>query len=591
MRRRMCLLVLACVAVGFTSRSVAQLGVNVNVGVNFSAGLEIQSVNDFYQPLEPYGEWVTVPNYGRCWRPVAVDQGWRPYTNGHWEWTDCGWYWVSDEPWSWAAYHYGRWYLDPYYGWVWIPATEWAPAWVNWRQSDDYIGWAPCGPVGFDITPSWFAFISIGNFHGYHHSHDYVYGDRRIYSRTREYGIPRREYREIGGRRERVYVNQGPGLDRIRRASGANFTTQPITRVVEQTPVPRTIRQRSDSPIRRQVIDQQTETQWRERRQRSGNQERGNNSSSRSYGPTGNDQQRNYSAPSSDASGQRRNYSAPSSGSTYTSPNYQAPSSTPRHSVDQSGTQSHPGTTAIPQTPTGRNQRSLYHDSSDNTRSSHADVTPTPSTTPGVQHSAPAPVSPATPNVSPTPTQPVQTPPSRTGRQQDRIYRDGTTRSTTPVTPATPQTAPPRTSVKPQVPDQNQTEPAQAPSTPTGRNQSRIYHEPAAAAPTPPAPVTRTPPTRTETPPSTPESRRTLPPSALPPSVRETPLPPTGHTESRTYESVPRAQEHSLPPQASPRAHEVHESVPAATPHSAPAPANPRHGNDREDRKDRDRDH
>ena len=39
MRRRICLVVLACVAVGFTSRSLAQPGLNVNVGVDFSAGL------------------------------------------------------------------------------------------------------------------------------------------------------------------------------------------------------------------------------------------------------------------------------------------------------------------------------------------------------------------------------------------------------------------------------------------------------------------------------------------------------------------------------------------------------------------------
>jgi hypothetical protein len=31
-------------------------------------------------------------------------------------------------------------------GWVWVPGSEWAPAWVSWRESDDYIGWAPLPP-------------------------------------------------------------------------------------------------------------------------------------------------------------------------------------------------------------------------------------------------------------------------------------------------------------------------------------------------------------------------------------------------------------------------------------------------------------
>jgi len=61
----------------------------------------IQQDDDFVQPLSPYGDWVTVADYGRCWRPARVEAGWRPYANGHWELTPDGWYWVSDEPWAW----------------------------------------------------------------------------------------------------------------------------------------------------------------------------------------------------------------------------------------------------------------------------------------------------------------------------------------------------------------------------------------------------------------------------------------------------------------------------------------------------------
>ena len=34
---------------------------------------------------------------------------------------DNGWYWVSDEPFGWVAYHYGRWTRLRNVGWVWVP--------------------------------------------------------------------------------------------------------------------------------------------------------------------------------------------------------------------------------------------------------------------------------------------------------------------------------------------------------------------------------------------------------------------------------------------------------------------------------------
>src|ERR1041385_5843315 len=107
-----------------------------------SASFEVQGEADFYEPLAPYGAWVEIESYGRCWRPASthVSLGWNPFSNGHWVWTHCGWYWVSDEPWAWACYHYGSWGYDSSYGWGWVPGTEWAPAWGTWRERNDYIG-------------------------------------------------------------------------------------------------------------------------------------------------------------------------------------------------------------------------------------------------------------------------------------------------------------------------------------------------------------------------------------------------------------------------------------------------------------------
>jgi uncharacterized protein DUF6600 len=121
------------------------------------------SYQTFYDELSPYGQWVNDAQYGNVWVPNE-DGDFRPYgSRGHWVMTDYGNTWVSDDPWGWACYHYGRWTYDSYYGWVWIPGYEWAPAWVSWRYGGGYCGWAPLGP-GVSITSSncptsWWVFV------------------------------------------------------------------------------------------------------------------------------------------------------------------------------------------------------------------------------------------------------------------------------------------------------------------------------------------------------------------------------------------------------------------------------------------------
>ena len=100
----------------------------------------------FYESLAPYGDWVDVERYGYCWQPRGVAADWRPYTDGYWSYTDAGWTWVSYEDFGSITYHYGRWVRLEDTGWVWRPDFEWGPAWVSWRQSDDYVGWAPLPP-------------------------------------------------------------------------------------------------------------------------------------------------------------------------------------------------------------------------------------------------------------------------------------------------------------------------------------------------------------------------------------------------------------------------------------------------------------
>ncbi len=104
------------------------------------------SLQLFYDELSPHGTWISYQNYGYVWMPNAGSD-FQPYaTSGQWVFTDMGWTWYSSYSWGWAPFHYGRWFYDNYYGWMWLPDTEWGPAWVTWRSGGDYYGWAPMEP-------------------------------------------------------------------------------------------------------------------------------------------------------------------------------------------------------------------------------------------------------------------------------------------------------------------------------------------------------------------------------------------------------------------------------------------------------------
>ncbi len=192
----------------------------------------------FYSSLNPYGDWLHVSGGVYAWKPYNVQEGWRPYTNGRWVWTDDGWYWASDEPWGWAAFHYGRWYFDDNYGWVWIPGYEWAPAWVEWRYGEGCVGWAPLSPyavfsVGWGVhyeehwaTPaSYWSFVDC-RYINRPGIRDYVYrsGDNsRWIGRTRGAGSVTVEGTRI--------LTRGPARDYVERTGNIRIQrTDLVTR-------------------------------------------------------------------------------------------------------------------------------------------------------------------------------------------------------------------------------------------------------------------------------------------------------------------------------------------------------------------------
>src|SRR5689334_22212458 len=107
------LLLLGCAA--GTASAATSFSAGVHVG---SYGRASVDLGFFYDNLASYGHWIQRPHYGWVWTPRSVAAGWRPYSQGRWVDSDQGWAWVSDEPFGWATYHYGRWYQDPQIGWA-----------------------------------------------------------------------------------------------------------------------------------------------------------------------------------------------------------------------------------------------------------------------------------------------------------------------------------------------------------------------------------------------------------------------------------------------------------------------------------------
>jgi hypothetical protein len=111
-----------------------------------------EEVRPYQTELSHHGSWSIDATYGRVWYPAGVAAGWRPYSNGYWDYGPGGYFWVSYEPWGWAPYHYGNWQWTAYRGWCWVPGPVFAGAWVSWSWGAAYVGWAPLDYWG---RPGW----------------------------------------------------------------------------------------------------------------------------------------------------------------------------------------------------------------------------------------------------------------------------------------------------------------------------------------------------------------------------------------------------------------------------------------------------
>lgn len=194
----------------------------------------------FYNKLEPYGDWIDTSDYGYVFHPRQADssRSWRPYTNGHWVYTDAGWTWISEEPFGWAAYHYGRWTRLHGVGWVWVPGNQWAPAWVSWRKSNDYIGWAPLPPEArFDER------TGIRNWSDSYYD---VGPDQYCFVASREFGAPRVEQTLLPSERNLTIISQTTNVTNI---------TYNNTTIVNEGPNYEELRSISREPLQRYRLE------------------------------------------------------------------------------------------------------------------------------------------------------------------------------------------------------------------------------------------------------------------------------------------------------------------------------------------------
>ncbi|MEY2493291.1 MAG: hypothetical protein QOH24_2242 [Verrucomicrobiota bacterium] len=203
------------------------------------------SYSIFYTKLEPYGDWLETRDYGYVYRPREAANGhWRPYVNGRWVYTDAGWTWISDEPFGWATYHYGRWTRIRGAGWVWVPGDEWAPAWVSWRKGGDYVGWAPLPPEA--------QFDRRSGIHNWSDSYYDVGPDQYVFIPSQRFGEQRIERAIVPEQRNLTIINQTTNVTSI---------TYNNTTIVNQGPSYDELKGQSQVPIQRLRLERQVNAQ------------------------------------------------------------------------------------------------------------------------------------------------------------------------------------------------------------------------------------------------------------------------------------------------------------------------------------------
>jgi len=147
-----------------------------------------------------FGEWIYDPYLGYVWRPADNDHPygryWQPFYLGQWITAGNQMYWVPSEPWGWVPYHLGLWHWDQKRGWLWIPGSAFAPAWVEWSLYTDCYAWRPFGlsdwlPDGYYWSKEWQRDSGSGGVHSNRQTIRVVDKDQLALRHRPAYEMPR----------------------------------------------------------------------------------------------------------------------------------------------------------------------------------------------------------------------------------------------------------------------------------------------------------------------------------------------------------------------------------------------------------------
>lgn len=136
------------------------IGVNLKRGSATGESRKSVSFKEIFGVKNAYADDVSFGAFF-VWKPapnlaVGITAGeppvYQPYTNGQWIYTSNGWYFRAASQHEEITHHYGRWVYTPSMGWLWVPGRVWAPAWVDWREQDEYVAWAPVPPSVYIVN-------------------------------------------------------------------------------------------------------------------------------------------------------------------------------------------------------------------------------------------------------------------------------------------------------------------------------------------------------------------------------------------------------------------------------------------------------
>lgn len=138
----------------------SDIGVDLKRGSSSGESLRSISFSELFGVKDAHAEDVSFGAFF-VWKPapnlaVGIAAGepvtYTPYSNGQWVYTNNGWYFRARSEPEEITHHYGRWVYTPAMGWLWVPGRVWAPAWVDWREEEDYIAWTPVPPSVYIVN-------------------------------------------------------------------------------------------------------------------------------------------------------------------------------------------------------------------------------------------------------------------------------------------------------------------------------------------------------------------------------------------------------------------------------------------------------